>query len=63
VDIASGAYAPFVEDWLRVFPKEQIYFVKFEDYEKDMATTVKNIVKFLKLRKSFELEQTGSLDL
>lgn len=49
VDLVSGAYAPFVEDWLRVFPREQIYFVKFEDYSKDMAATVKDIVKFLQL--------------
>ncbi|KAL8618478.1 hypothetical protein ACOMHN_049895 [Nucella lapillus] len=49
VDIVSGAYAPFVEDWMRTFGSEQIKVVRFEDYSKDMATAVKDIVKFLDL--------------
>ena len=52
IDIISGAYAPFVEEWLKAFPREQVYVVRFEDYAADMAGTVKDIVKFLDLRKS-----------
>lgn len=49
VDVISGAYAPFLEDWLRVFPKEQVFVVKFEDYSKDMAEITKEVYKFLEL--------------
>nr|KAG5696141.1 hypothetical protein BaRGS_026500 [Batillaria attramentaria] len=49
IDVISSAYAPFVEDWLRVFPREQVYVVKFEDYSKDMAGTTKDIYEFLEL--------------
>ncbi|XP_076437381.1 carbohydrate sulfotransferase 15-like [Babylonia areolata] len=49
VDIISGAYAPFVEDWMRTFGKDQVHVVRFEDYSKDMAATVKDIIAFLDL--------------
>lgn len=49
IDVISSAYAPFVEDWLKVFGKEQVMVLKFEDYSKDMSGTIKEIYQFLDL--------------
>ena len=47
-----GFYAEFITEWLQVFPREQMYFVKFEDYVNNQLDTLQNgIYPFLGLPK------------
>ena len=39
-----------LEDWLRVIPRQQILFVRTEDYSKNMAKELAKVYRFLGLR-------------
>ena len=39
-----GIYHVFIEDWLNAFPRENILFVRFEDYVKDPGQYVNTFV-------------------
>ncbi|VDI26111.1 Hypothetical predicted protein [Mytilus galloprovincialis] len=45
-----GMYYVFLEDWYRVFPKEQVMVIKFEEYMRNRIVYLKEVFKFLKLR-------------
>lgn len=45
----EGMYSVFLEDWFRIFPREQIYIVRMEDYSPDMPGELAKIYKFLDL--------------
>ncbi|CAG5114566.1 unnamed protein product, partial [Candidula unifasciata] len=47
--LAEGAYSVYIKDWLKVFPREQLLFIKFEDYIADANATVRKVYKFLEL--------------
>ncbi|XP_025083981.1 carbohydrate sulfotransferase 15-like isoform X2 [Pomacea canaliculata] len=47
--IHEGMYSVFLEDWYRVFPREQIYVVRMEDYSLDMVGELQKIYDFLDL--------------
>lgn len=38
-----GLYAPFLEDWLRVFPREQLLILPSDDLYRDPATTLARV--------------------
>ena len=42
-------YSVFLEEWLRVFPRDQILVVRAEDYFKDRTPTLNTIFNFLGL--------------
>ena len=44
-----GRYYVYMERWLQVFPKENFYFTRFEDYVSDAKNTIIDIWKFLGL--------------
>ncbi|XP_063435826.1 carbohydrate sulfotransferase 15-like [Mytilus trossulus] len=45
-----GMYYVFLEDWYRVFPKDQVMVIKFEEYMRNRIEYLKEVFKFLKLR-------------
>ena len=70
-----GIYYPFIADWLRVFPMEQVMVIRYEDYIAKPSELINNICKFLGIRKlaifvvftvimlpGFHLEVIGSYD-
>jgi N-acetylgalactosamine 4-sulfate 6-O-sulfotransferase len=46
-------YPVFMADWLRIWPKEQMLFLRNEDYGKDMEGTLDKVFEFLGLGKMF----------
>ena len=46
-----GMYSVFVRDWLAVFPRNQITFIKFEDYITNMVPVLEDLFSFLELDK------------
>ena len=55
VRLDEGMYAPFLADWLRVFPRDQILFLRFEDYSGHEGETINKIARFLGISKKFEI--------
>ena len=46
-------YSVFLEEWLRVFPLEQVHILRLEDYAVDKQQSLSDLYEFLELRKSF----------
>ena len=46
VSVRGGIYSVYVEDWLKVFPREQMYFVHHETYANDRGADVDGILHF-----------------
>ena len=46
-----GFYFVFLQDWFRVFPREQFHIIRTEDYSRHMLTYLKEVYRFLGLRK------------
>ncbi|XP_012936464.1 carbohydrate sulfotransferase 15 [Aplysia californica] len=47
--LQESMYSIFIKDWMKVFPKNQILFLRFEDYVKDIPGTLKKVFSFLEL--------------
>ncbi len=47
-----GMYAVFIEDWLKVLPRDQLHVVRLEDYAQDKQTAFDEIFEFLQLSKN-----------
>ena len=48
--LRPGCYSVYIRKWMEVFPKQQLLFLKFEDYVLDpIASIEKNILPFLGL--------------
>ncbi|KAL3846986.1 hypothetical protein ACJMK2_017926 [Sinanodonta woodiana] len=45
--LRTGLYIMHIRDWLKVFPRDQVLFIRTEEYEKDIPYTLKRIFKFL----------------
>ncbi|XP_067660770.1 carbohydrate sulfotransferase 15-like [Haliotis asinina] len=50
IDLRRGIYHVFLLDWMKVFPRKQIYIQTFEDYMFDKTKHLVDIFKFLNLR-------------
>uniref|UniRef100_A0A7R9YQ49 Sulfotransferase n=1 Tax=Chlamydomonas euryale TaxID=1486919 RepID=A0A7R9YQ49_9CHLO len=48
--LIKGMYAEFVEPWLRVFPKEQVLFLRSEDYKAAPREHLTTVLRFLGMR-------------
>ena len=44
-------YYPFMADWLRVFPREQVMVLRYEDYVAKPSETINNVCNFLDICK------------
>ncbi|XP_070174126.1 carbohydrate sulfotransferase 15-like [Littorina saxatilis] len=47
--IHEGLYVTFLEDWLRIFPRKQMYVVRMEDYSPNIPGELSKIYNFLDL--------------
>ena len=45
----ASLYSVYVEDWLKVFPRDQIMVIKGEDYYDDRRNVLERVFKFLVL--------------
>jgi hypothetical protein len=44
---AEGMYQPFLVDWMKVFPRDQVYVTRFEDYKNNELGVLQGIAEFL----------------
>ena len=51
VRLRVGLYSVYLKDWLKVFPLEQFYILRLEDYTQDQLGYIKKIHRFLGLSK------------
>ncbi|KAJ8300580.1 hypothetical protein KUTeg_022099, partial [Tegillarca granosa] len=49
VRLHLGMYWVFLQEWLKVFPKDQFLILRMENFIKDSKSTLKRIFKFLEL--------------
>lgn len=59
--LIKGMYSEFVEAWTSVFPRDQILFMRNEDYQSEPRAHLKAVMKFLGLRDLTEDEWTKVL--
>ena len=52
--IVPGMYTIFIEDWLKVYPRDQFLFLRFEDYRLNRTKELDKVAEFL---------ETGDMDL
>ncbi|KAL8595211.1 hypothetical protein ACOMHN_043364 [Nucella lapillus] len=52
---SENLYPVLLEDWLRVVPRDQIIFLRFEDYKQDTAAHLQRVFDFLGMDKISEL--------
>lgn len=45
----EGMYPVFMADWLRIFPRQQMHIIRYEDYAKDLEGEITKVFKFLDL--------------
>ncbi|KAK3866730.1 hypothetical protein Pcinc_027766 [Petrolisthes cinctipes] len=50
VRLYNGLYSMFLQDWLRVFPQQQVLVVRMEDYHTNVTQTLHTIYTHLGLR-------------
>ena len=48
--IHMGFYSIFMKDWLSVFPREQFFIFRTEDYQKNIGIYMQEIYRFLGVR-------------
>ena len=48
--LRAGLYATFLEDWLKLFPREQFHVIKSETYYNDIPSTLRGVFSFLGVR-------------
>lgn len=53
IRLSEGMYPVFLEDWFRVFPREQILIIRFEDYIKDVQGHLQQVFDHLELGTTF----------
>nr|KAG5688318.1 hypothetical protein BaRGS_009950 [Batillaria attramentaria] len=47
--VQENLYPVVLEDWLRIVPRRQIFFSRFEDYAKNRTKVLGDVFKFLEL--------------
>lgn len=47
VRIYIGMYSVYVKDWLRIFPREQLHFLRLEDYSINRTESLSKVFDFL----------------
>ncbi|KAL3885343.1 hypothetical protein ACJMK2_025414 [Sinanodonta woodiana] len=49
VPLSASMYVVHLKEWLRVFPRQQIFILRFEDYIQDLENSLRNLFDFLQL--------------
>ncbi|KAK7505128.1 hypothetical protein BaRGS_00003698, partial [Batillaria attramentaria] len=47
--LQESLYPVILEDWLRIVPRHQMLFLRFEDYRKNIAKSLQEVFNFLQL--------------
>ncbi|XP_076110659.1 carbohydrate sulfotransferase 15-like [Mytilus galloprovincialis] len=47
IRLRIGAYSVFIQEWLKVFTRDQLYFVRMEDYVSNTKKVLEDIFNFL----------------
>ncbi|XP_070195975.1 uncharacterized protein [Littorina saxatilis] len=63
VRIRVGMYHVMLQDWLRVFPRDQVHVINYETFCKDTKTELSKLIKFLKITRLTETEINKMLSL
>ncbi|XP_033758724.1 carbohydrate sulfotransferase 15-like [Pecten maximus] len=50
--LQNGLYAVFIEEYMKLFPREQFHILRLEEYSKNKTGEMKKIFRFLNLRDS-----------
>ena len=50
----EGMYSVFLEDWLRIFSRDQLMILRSEDYLQDVEGHIIKVFSFLNLGKSLQ---------
>lgn len=45
--VHTGMYGPYLKDWFNVFPRDQIYVTRLEDYSQNRTHILDEITDFL----------------
>lgn len=53
--LLEGMYPIFMVDWLRIFPREQMFIMRYEDYAIDVKGKMRQLFEFLDLGRSLKL--------
>ncbi|KAL3851668.1 hypothetical protein ACJMK2_015397 [Sinanodonta woodiana] len=56
VPLSASMYAVHLREWLRVFPRQQIYIVRFEDYVKDMERSLSKLFHLYGTSRVFNIQ-------
>lgn len=57
VYIESGLYEKHLEKYYKLFPKEQILVLDFDEFSKDTTTTLKKVFEFLGVDETYEVSK------
>ena len=49
--IVASMYYVYIRDWFEIFPREQFYFIKSEEYFKSRSSVVPKLLNFLTIGK------------
>ena len=49
--LRGGIYHVFIKDWLKVFPRNQMYFVHYDTYKINRTSEIDNTLDFIGLGK------------
>ena len=49
--LLRGLYSEFLQDWINVFPREQVLVVQAEEYAAEKETVVNSVWNFLQIGK------------
>ena len=54
--LVKGLYSEYVQDWFDIYPREQILFIKYEDYKTNKQKTLEAVFKHLSVSKPNDWE-------
>ncbi|KAL8563884.1 hypothetical protein ACOMHN_049540 [Nucella lapillus] len=63
VRMVEGMYPVFMQDWLRVWPSEQLFIMRYEDYQGHERQRIMELFHFLGLRSLDKLEMDRLLGI
>ncbi|KAK2166432.1 hypothetical protein LSH36_39g09010 [Paralvinella palmiformis] len=58
--LTKSLYEVFLNDWMSIFPREQFFVLRMEDYSKNKVYHIKRLLEFLGI-KSLDVEQETNI--
>lgn len=60
--LQNGFYAVYIEEYMKLFPREQFHITRLEDYGKNKSQVMKGIFHFLDLRDSWKPQKKTQIN-